>query len=1207
MAELKRIGPLAVAVLYAGVCAVALGQTSGSLSGRLTSLHSAPMANVTVVVHNQQSGFEARTVTTQNGAYNFQNLPAGLYTLSADDPQLGHGELSDVLVQPDHEARVQAAMSFAPFSGAQPAQDAAQSARGRIEQPELAAAIAAAHGQTDSSSTAPSAADPQAAEVAAAQGTAPANHAKALKKPAVQGEQPAEGEGLNGEEVRSLPAGGRRWEDFALDTPHAASASSSERTALTGPGYDATETTVDGVSTQLTFGSTGQRTAHTTGRENAEPESMGQPWANGRGLAVSEAAIRTMNTAANSTQRSANRGAGSRIDMSTESGSSALHGQGFAYNRQNLWGAQNPFTYKIVETAAATSTSVASFATTPYTPPSHEQTLGLGVGGSLFAHRLFWFGALDFYHKNDPGVAGVKHPDLFFAAPTLPRLELLNSQLGSKCDNVYKCYSAMLETLAGLTGETARTASQWVGFGRADWQINDRQQLTVEATVAHFDSPGGGLTRQSAVYGTNSWGHSQAEELWLLGRWQRYMTENLLLTSRASVGHTVLRALPATPSSYEQTLNISTWGQLPQITIDSSYGFTIGNPARFGQGDYPDEWGTHLQQSLDWVRGNLLLRSGISYDHAFDRVTMLRNQTGTYHYANVANFATDALAFANYGISGALDASHPHTCDVSARAWYDSGGTLMGRGALPCYSYYSQTTGPANRHASTNQRAAYATLQWQPLKFLTMSAGLRWEQEQLPAPIKSIDNPDLPLTEFSPGLGSNWGPRLSLALGERGTHWPVLRLGYGIYYGSISNSVVMAVLTQTGSTKADLRYFFRPTDNLYNGGAPPFPYVLSGQAGTYVKPAALEFAPTFKNPEVHQAEVAVEERLPGRITASAAALLSLGRRLPVTVDTNIDTRMNPGTITYQLSDTSALGPIDAAQVQTLTVPFYANWSSSTSSSETAGRANSSYQQVVELQSRANSTYEAASLRLTRVSAHGLTLHAHYTYAHATDWNPNESTSLLGGSMMDPTHFRWEYGTGNLDQRHSAAAIVLFEPPWKLSGSAGKLANGWRIAGVGQYHSGLPYTMRTGGAIPKTYVSASSTVVGLGPGLNGLGGDNRIYGTGADGKFYNLGRNTWRYPDAWKLDLRLSKRLPLRHERELELLAESFNLFNHRNVTELETIGYTIEAASSVSSLPTLTFMNGAKANSTAFGQPLNANATNFYRPRQIDFGVKFRF
>jgi hypothetical protein len=36
-------------------------------------------------------------------------------------------------------------------------------------------------------------------------------------------------------------------------------------------------------------------------------------------------------------------------------------------------------------------------------------------------------------------------------------------------------------------------------------------------------------------------------------------------------------------------------------------------------------------------------------------------------------------------------------------------------------------------------------------------------------------------------------------------------------------------------------------------------------------------------------------------------------------------------------------------------------------------------------------------------------------------------------------------------------------------------------------------------------------------------------------------------------------------------------------------------------------MTGLKANTTAFGQPLNVNATNFYRERQIQVGVRMRF
>jgi hypothetical protein len=238
------------------------------------------------------------------------------------------------------------------------------------------------------------------------------------------------------------------------------------------------------------------------------------------------------------------------------------------------------------------------------------------------------------------------------------------------------------------------------------------------------------------------------------------------------------------------------------------------------------------------------------------------------------------------------------------------------------------------------------------------------------------------------------------------------------------------------------------------------------------------------------------------------------------------------------------------------------------------------------------------LRVTRNSREGLTVHARYTYAHAMDWNPNESASVTGPSVFDPTDFHAEYGTSSLDVRHSASTAVIWEPRWKLHGEAGRFANGWMLSGIGTFHSGLPSTMRTSGSLAKEFDTAGAPIVGLAPGMNGYGGDNRVYG---------VGRNTYRYPRTWKADLRLAKHFNLGSMRQLELLAESFNLFNHQNVTELETVGYSIESGSVNGSLPTLNFLTGLKTGQTEFGQPLNVNATDFYRPRQIQFGVRMRF
>jgi hypothetical protein len=324
------------------------------------------------------------------------------------------------------------------------------------------------------------------------------------------------------------------------------------------------------------------------------------------------------------------------------------------------------------------------------------------------------------------------------------------------------------------------------------------------------------------------------------------------------------------------------------------------------------------------------------------------------------------------------------------------------------------------------------------------------------------------------------------------------------------------------------------------------------------------------------------------VQLTASALVSLGRRLPISIDTNFDPTTTPQTITYAVKPGAgtATGPITASQI---TVPFY------------SARLNPNYQQITQIMSRANSTYEAAMLRVDRYGRRGLTLHAHYTYSHAMDWNPNESTQVAGSDVLDPADFSQEYGTSNLDVRHAAFADLIWVAPWKLHNLAGRVGNNWMLSGIGQFRSGRPYTMRTSGSLANKVqrtINGSALIEALGPGMNGSGGDNRVYG---------VGRNTFRYPFTWKADLRLGKRFDLGQMRQLELLAESFNLFNHQNVTELETIGYSIAPGSVNGGLPALSFLTGLKANTTAFGQPLNINGSNYYRERQIQVGLRLRF
>ncbi len=1248
---------------------------TGSLSGKLTDLHSTPMGGATVILRNQATGAEVRSTTARNGAYRFTALAPGEYTLMADSARRGHGSLDGIEIDAGAEARIETAMRF---ETPPPAVERVLAVnRGEVSahgQAEMQAAPAAASPREpawpSNAASQPSGVAAEAERVSAntpavaarpspvvaprpevAPSEAPAQNlpmvalsfeplspavlrigmggaggmggSRAASELAVEGlnlpmqlsqlpppriltaaQQPdpvaaAVTTTMSGAELQSLPVSGRRWEDFVLDSPAASTeAGGAAQTSIRGSATAPVATTVDGIDMQLAFGNTGSNRGADSGDSGDGPNNMGQAWG-GRGAPLSEAAIHQVQTVAGNVEAQASRGAGGRVEVTTQSGSNQLHGQAFAFDRQNTWGAQNPFTQWVKETAPATNSTTPVFTPEPYTPPDHETTLGVGAGGRIRRDRLFWFAALDANHRNDPGLAMVKLPNMFFAQPSNDEMQVLSARLGMSSVNPVAeglgAYSQMLETLDGLLGPAPRTSAEWVGFGRVDWKATERQTFTLEGVGASWNAPGGGMRGVSETYGNHSFGSSAASQEWLLARWEAFVTPNLLAVTQGSAGRAEMNARPEPPSSFEQTLVQSAWGQLPQIVADSRYGFTIGNPARFGQGSYPAEDILHAQEMVDWAHNDLLARAGIELEHNADSTSLLRNQTGTYHYASVYNFASDALAFGGYGLPGLLNPASPHGCDETGKVWRDSAGELRGLGNLPCYSYYTQTMGPANWHLSTNDWAGYATAQWQPKKLVVVSAGLRGEREQMPPPIAKLVNPELPLAEKLPDPGNEWSPRISMAVGNGDSRWPVLRLGYGMYYGRSENATLESALTQSGSMNGDLNFFIRPTDGFNSfsasSGAPLFPYVLQGEPLNVIKPGAVEFAPGFRNPEVHQAVTAIEEKLPAHLHLSASALVSLGRRLPVEMDTNFDPAVNPKTITYAVVDGSGKGPIKTPQI---TVPFYATWPSAAGAT---GRLNPDYQQISQVESRANSTYDAAVVRLARYGR-GLSFSAHYTYAHAMDWNPDESTYLGGSGVFDPGDFSAEYGTSNLDIRHSGGAMLALEAPWKLHGEAGRLANGWRLSGTGYFRSGLPYTMRTSGSLAEEFTASGEAIVALGPGMNGSGGDNRVYG---------VGRNTYRYPWTWKADTRLGKSFDLGHMRQLELLAESFNLFNHQNVTRIETTGYYIEPGSASGGFPTLNFFTGLKANTTAFGQPLTINATNFFRERQIQFGLRMKF
>ena len=293
-----------------------------------------------------------------------------------------------------------------------------------------------------------------------------------------------------------------------------------------------------------------------------------------------------------------------QTNVETQRGTEHLHGQAFLFNRQNLLGAQNPFTQWVQETAPLHRHTVPVFTPVAYSPGDREALWGAGIGGVMRNPRLFWFAALDGYERNDPAVSTVKHPDNFFAQPSNDQMQLLSAQLGlSSADPVSGGLGAYSKLLESLDWSAWARAAHLFSMDRVSAASIGMRPSGIasrfEATGAQLDSPGGGFTRASETYGTHSFGidaRDRAVGCWAGGR--HSSRQICWPLRRVPYGHQVQSALQRRPPPSSKRLNINAWGQLPQIVVDSRYGFTIGNPSALRTGKLS------RRASLSWRRSS---------------------------------------------------------------------------------------------------------------------------------------------------------------------------------------------------------------------------------------------------------------------------------------------------------------------------------------------------------------------------------------------------------------------------------------------------------------------------------------------------------------------------------------------------------------------------------------------------------------------------
>jgi hypothetical protein len=407
---------------------------------------------------------------------------------------------------------------------------------------------------------------------------------------------------------------------------------------------------------------------------------------------------------------------------------------------------------------------------------------------------------------------------------------------------------------------------------------------------------------------------------------------------------------------------------------------------------------------------------------------------------------------------------------------------------------FTQSFGDFDTNLNEIRFAGFAQDHWTASPSLTLDYGLRYEYNRLPS---SFPQDAL---NFSPRFGVAWTPFKTT----------IVRSGFGIFYDRFPLATINHISEFDGTH--GFMQIVEDTDaaNLYQNGRIP----SSPLAG--VAPSIWKAQPGLRNPYSEVASLSIERSLPWQTTLTGEYQFVHGVHLGRSSNINLSA---PVILTSSNAASIGISSPTAQQLGRLTF--------------TKARPDPSYDAVNQFATSANSSYNGATVTLNREFQDDLQIMVGYTYSKTID-----DASYDLEQPQNPYAIGSERALSLMDQRHRFTLSGL----WLIGPDLGDPADARTNANPGPVMkalTGLEFAPIV--SIPSGFRANPMT------GLD----SNREHIFPFAVRPNDFARNALATPVNVDVDLRVLKMVPL-YSGHLDVVAESFNLLNHRNVSLLNT-------------------------------------------------------